>query len=375
MVDTFDSETLVQLRHETPFFVFSKEKIVNTIREFNECFPNADVHYAMKADAEEEVLRAVMDAGGGFEVASAHELELLKKINVPPEKIFYGTSVKAESHIKAFKDYGVDIFAFDSFSELEKIASIAPGSRVYVRTDVNDSGSIYRFSEKFGTEKENIVPLLVRAQELGLQPYGISFHVGSQASNPLAWARAIGGLHEVFDELKKQGIQIEVLNLGGGFPCMYASTEIEITLKEIADATLEEYAKLPYQPRIVVEPGRKIVADAAVLVTTVISRVERAEHTWLFLDAGVYNGLFETLSYQGSMRYRVSSMRKSYSTGESMFALAGPTGDSWDVMSRETLLPQDIDVGDKLIFHTVGAYNLVMVGRFNGFPKPAVYYV
>jgi len=103
--------------------------------------------------------------------------------------------------------------------------------------------------------------------------------------------------------------------------------------------------------------------------------VERGAATWLFLDAGVYNGLFETMAYQGSTRYRITSLRPSLNSGEMMFALAGPTGDSPDIITREALLPGDIQVGDKLVIHDVGAYSLVCTSPFNGFPKPSVYLI
>ncbi|OGG53888.1 hypothetical protein A3H16_00360 [Candidatus Kaiserbacteria bacterium RIFCSPLOWO2_12_FULL_53_8] len=375
MVDIFSKKFLEGLEYETPFFVFSKKALRERYKEFKKYFPDSSIYYAMKADAEKGVLETLFEVGSGFEAASLYELKLLKELHVPPDRILYGTSVKPTSHIKEFHDYGVNRFAFDSFPELEKIASIAPKARVYVRVSVNDAGSIYRFSEKFGTVHENIVPLLVRARELGLEHYGISFHVGSQASNPEAWKNAVSSLHPVLKHLHELGLKIEILNIGGGYPCMYASTDEEITLKEVAKSVAAECKKLPYQPHLVLEPGRAMVADSAVLVTSVIARVERIEHTWLFLDAGVYNGLFESLAYQGSIRYHVTAVRPSYDAGEATFALAGPTGDSWDVVSREAQLPQDIAVGDKLVFHSVGAYNLVMVGRFNGFPKPAVYFV
>ncbi len=375
MADLFTQEFLTTLEYETPFFLFSKQSIRDRYKEFKDTFPNSTIFYAMKADAERDVLETLLDAGSGFEAASVHELKLLKDLEVPPDRILYGTSVKPASHIKEFHKYGVNRFAFDSFSELDKIAEIAPKARVYVRVSVNDTGSIYRFSEKFGTVLDNVVPLLIRARELGLEHYGISFHVGSQASNPNAWAHAISLLHPVIKHLQEIGIQIEILNIGGGFPAMYASTDEHITLQDAATSVHKEYGKLPYQPQMVLEPGRAMVAESAVLVASVIARVERVEHTWLFLDAGVYNGLFESLAYQGSIRYRVTTVRPSYDVGESTFALAGPTGDSWDVISREAQLPKDIAIGDKLVFHSVGAYNLVMVGRFNGFPKPDAYFV
>lgn len=371
----FKDEFLQTLQHQTPYFLFSKQRLIDKYKEYEECFPGAMIQYAMKANAEPEILEILAGLGSGFEVASLYELEMLKPFKVKPEKIVYGTSVKPMAHIREFADYGVDMFAFDSFPELEKIAAAAPGSKVYVRVRVNDAGSVFKFSEKFGTEIQNTVALMLHAKELGLQPYGISFHVGSQASNPMAWANALQSLSEPLNDLKKLGIEIQLLNIGGGYPCAYASAENELTLQEIAKNTLEQYQRLPYQPKLMLEPGRGMVATTAVAVASVIARVERATGTWLFLDAGVYNGLFETMAYQGSTRYKMTSLRPSYDAGEMLFEVAGPTGDSPDIITREALLPKDIGVGDKLVIHDVGAYSLVCTSPFNGFPKPGVYFV
>lgn len=371
----FSRESLEALTYQTPFFLFSRKRIEHNLREFKKYFHRATVYYAMKANSELELLQLLFDLGCGFEVASAYELDMLKKLSVPSEKILYGTSVKLASHIRQFFDYGVNRFAFDSFPELEKIASIAPSSYVYARIRVNDTGSVYRFSEKFGAEKEDVVPLLRRAKELGLHPYGISFHVGSQASNLMAWVNALDSVHEIMEHLKKVGIEIEIINLGGGYPCKYASSDHDFSLKEIADCTLKRYKKLPYEPKLILEPGRGMVADTGIVVASVIARIQRRESTWLFLDAGVYNALFEAMAYQGAVRYAVTSMRPTHDSGEALFALAGPTGDSADVITREAVLPKDIDIGDKLIFHDSGAYNTITAVPFNGFPKPPVWFV
>ncbi len=371
----FDPEFLETLSYETPFFLFSKQKILRNLQDFKDCFPGALIRYAMKANSEPEILQTLADAGAGFEVASIYELDLLKDIGVDPKNIVYGTSIKPAADIQKFFDYGVQTYAFDSLPEVGKIAAAAKGAQVYCRVSVNDAGSVFKFSEKFGTEKKNIAPLLKLAKDLGLKPYGISFHVGSQASNPMAWAKAIENLWDTMEHLSKMDIKIEALNLGGGYPCTYVSTEDELTLKEIAKNTLAEYDKLPYQPQLILEPGRGIIATAGIAVASVIGRVERGAATWLFLDAGVYNGLFETMAYQGSTRYRITSLRPSLNSGETMFAIAGPTGDSPDIITREALLPSDIQVGDKLVIHDVGAYSLVCTSRFNGFPKPSVYLI
>lgn len=358
----------------TPFFIFAKEKLLINLQTFQKFFPGASIHYAMKANSETEILQTLFDAGSSFEVASIYELAMLKKIHVPPEKIIFGTSVKPVEHIKHFFDYGVDRFAFDSFVELEKIASVAPQARVYVRALVNDTGSAFQFSEKFGAALSEIIPLLLRARELGLRPYGVSFHVGSQASNPRAWAEAIKSLRPIIKKLKDKGITVETLNLGGGYPCKYASAAVP-ELSEIVEHTFKAYKTLPYKPQLVLEPGRAIVADTGTLVASVIGRVERKGKPWLFLDVGVYNGMFETMAYQGLTRYPVKSMSPLQGSKEQLFSLAGPTGDSPDVISREALLPADIKVGDKLVFYNVGAYTLVAVSPFNGFPKPDVYFI
>ena len=371
----FDPEFLESLDHETPFFIFSKDKITDNFSEFKRFFPNSLIQYAIKSNSEPEVLSILDEAGCGFELASAFELHMLQKLKIAPDRITYGTSVKSAGHIKDFFEYGVDRFACDSFSELEKIAANAPGSKVYIRVIANDSGSVFKFSEKFGTDITNVVSLLLRAKELGLQPYGISFHVGSQASDVEAWGNTVEALVAVFEELQDKGITLDVLNIGGGFPCQYASSEAVPTLEDISTSVLSACKKLPYQPKLMLEPGRGLIGNTSVVVATVIARVERKGGTWLFLDAGCYNALFETMAYQGSTRYSVSSMRSVGGSGESLFSLAGPTGDSQDVITREALLPQDIEVGEKLVFHNTGAYSLVVVSEFNGFKKPAVYYI
>jgi ornithine decarboxylase len=375
MAALFDNEYLSSLAHETPFFLFSKEAITKSYDRFAAAFPDATIAYAIKANSESGVLRTLADHGVQFEIASKYELDLVRTVGVPGDRIIYGTSVKPAVHIKEFVEYGVDRFAFDSLSELEKIAAAAPNSKVYARAVVDDSGSVFKLSGKFGTPKENIPALLVRARNLGLVPWGVSFHVGSQALNPHAWAEAIESLKSIIEELEKEHISIEILNIGGGFPHAYPSSLEIVSLEEIAATVHSTVQTLPSPVQLVLEPGRAIVAGSAILVTTVIARIERSDGTWLFLDAGAYNALFESMAFQGSTRYPITLLRSSYDAGESIFTLTGPTGDSIDTLTHEARLPADADVGDKLIFHDVGAYSTCLSSSFNGFPKPAVYFV
>ncbi len=371
----FNTLLLEATRRTTPFFLFYRSKIQHNYREFKRCFPGATIFYAMKANSEPEVLRILADEGCSFEVASKYELHLLQKLHVPPERIMYGSAIKPTSHLEEFVAYGVSRFAFDSLQEMEKLAAIAPGSSVYARAKVDDAGSQFIFSEKFGAEQHDLVPLLLRTKDMGLKPCGISFHVGSQASNPMAWANAVNGLQVVFRQLSMNGITLESLNIGGGFPCRYASEQGIKCLGELSRYTLEECRRLPYQPKLMLEPGRALVADTAVLVTRVIAKVKRSDQTWLFLDAGVYNALFEAMACQGSTRYPITTMEHANGVPLMTFGIAGPTGDGLDLITREALLPLDIDEGDLVCIHKVGAYTLAIASSFNGFPRPDVHIV
>lgn len=373
----FDVRKLKNLRHETPFFVFSKEALLNNLREYQRYLPRrTEICYAMKANSEKIVLQHLHNAGVSFEVASKYELALSKEIEVPAERIVYGTSVKPESHIKEFTRYGVDRFAFDSEQELLKIANVAPGSRVYIRMLVNaKSNSVFELSKKFGATADEAAALLLRAKEVGLVPYGMSFNVGSQARSEQAWARGIKDMARAMESLLKNNLKIQVINIGGGFPHSYRNNDGFSRLSGISKHIHGAIKESPYTVSYIAEPGRGLVANTYVLITTVIGKRKRSNGHWLSIDAGVYNALLEAMTCQGTTRYRIEllSAKRKLRNQEERFIVTGPTGDSLDVVSEEELLPADIDVGDKLLIHDVGAYTFPLITRFNGFPKPRVF--
>jgi ornithine decarboxylase len=359
----------------TPAFHLCESRVEQNLALFRECFPGAAIHYAIKANSSPEVLRTLHDAGSCFEVASLGELHELQAAcgDVDPSRMLFGTSVKPGASIAAFHALGIDRFAFDSLAELHRIAVNAPGARVLVRVIVGHGDSVFNMSEKFGVNRDEAVGLLLAAGDLGLQPYGLSFNVGSQTRQATAWADAVDHIAPVLRELAGQGIKLEALNLGGGYPQAYPGSDVS-DLQEIAAATRPALERLPYQPQLILEPGRALVADAVTLTTTIISRVTRGQREWLYLDAGVYNALFEALACQGSTRYRVCVEGVEQNMPRAVqreFVLAGPTGDGLDVIDREVLLPADIAEGDRLVLHDTGAYASCVASSFNGF-APAV---
>lgn len=362
------------LDYQTPFFFTSKHALKANYEVFVHSFRSSQIYYALKANSDPKILAYLDHLGCGFEAASAYEIDMLIRIGVKPNKIIYGTSVKPSSHIIYARKAGIDRFAADSKEEIEKIAAHAPGAHVFIRAIVDDTGSVFTMSERFGTPIGTVRSLLVQAKELGLNAYGISFYVGSQATHADRWAKAIHMVQPVIEELLKDGIKLEVLNIGGGFPVNYDNHQNAPKLKEIVSTVHDAMDTLPYEPKVIMEPGRGLVANSTVLVAEVIARNDRAGKPWLVLDAGIYNALYEAMIHQGATQYTVHPLHPPTGDVEIMTCtLAGPTGDSLDIINRHAKLPSYINVGDKLVFENAGAYTVTMASPFNGFPKPELY--
>jgi ornithine decarboxylase len=361
--------------YPTPFFYTSRAVLKHNYTIFSQLFDNAEVYYAIKANADPKIIEYLDELGCGFEAASSYEIDLLLKLGVKPSKIIYGTSIKPSEHIKFAAKHGINRFAADSKEEIDKIARNAPGSKVFIRAVVDDTGSVFTFSERFGAPIENIQEIIQYAKKNELKTYGISFHVGSQATNENRWSNAINMIRPIIENLAEEGITLEVLDIGGGFPVAYYNHQHVPQLPEIIAHIQNSLHMLPYMPKVILEPGRGIVASSTVLISSVISRTVRGGKVWLCLDAGIYNALYEAMIHQGSTQYTVHPFNNQAGSRLNFMhtTLAGPTGDSLDIIAREVMLPDYLKEGDRLIFENAGAYTVGMSSPFNGFPKPELY--
>ena len=181
----------------------------------------ARVYYAVKANPARPILERLVSLGSNFDAASFEEVQFCLDAGAAPEVISYGNTIKKVSAIRSAHDAGIRMFAFDCIEELEKLARHAPGARVYCRLLVENAGADWPLSRKFGTTVENARDLMVRAGEMGLDPYGLSFHVGSQQTGTAAYEAAIGRVAMLFTDLRDAGVNIRMVNLGGGFPVQY----------------------------------------------------------------------------------------------------------------------------------------------------------
>ena len=351
----------------TPALVIDRRLIRQKYREFCGEFSESEIYFALKANPHPVIVELLQQIGCDFEISSYGELNLLLRLGVATRRIISSNPVKDPGFITAAYQSGVEVFAFDSLTEVEKLSSLAPGSKVYVRLSVPNEGSEWPLSKKFGVDTDEAAELLVQARDRGLNPQGISFHVGSQCTQPGTWAKAIEKSKTVCDIVAGKGIELHTLNIGGGFPAEY--TKAVPSIAEIAQVVKESIAQaFPDGMKLFVAPGRGLVGEAGVLVATVVAKAARDGEKWLYLDVGVFNGLFETV---GGIKYAMVTDRD---TKAGNWVLAGPSCDDFDVISKEAELPE-LEVGDRVYIMSTGAYTSAYASEFDGFPIPKTYFI
>ena len=381
--DYFDSATFERIKafaqsKETPMLIVDLATIERAYDDLVRYFPYAGVYYAVKANPAPAVLSLLRDKGSSFDIASIYELEKVLALGVSPDRISFGNTIKKAKDIRTFYQRGVRMFATDSESDLRNIAKAAPGSKVYVRILTEGTMTAdWPLSRKFGCESDMAMDLLILARDLGLEPYGASFHVGSQQREIGAWDSALSKVKFIFDRLRQEdNIALEMINMGGGFPANYLhrTNDLATYAGEITRFLKEDFGDA--MPRVIIEPGRSLIANAGVLVSEIvlISRKSRtALHRWIFTDVGKFSGLIETM--EESIKFPVYTDKE----GELESAvLAGPTCDSADIMYEhyKYALPLNLAAGDRLYWLSTGAYTTTYSSvEFNGFPPLKDYYI
>ena len=365
--------------HDSPFLVMDLDVVEDRYSTLHTAFEEAHIFYAMKANPARPVLERLNNLGSSFDAASLAEVEECLAIGVDPARISFGNTLKKKSDIKKAFNLGVTLFVFDCAEELEKIAEVAPGARVYCRILVNrhGAGASWPLSRKFGCSSPMAHELMVQAKAKGLVPYGISFHVGSQQLDPAHWGKAISDVAVLFDALRELDIKLEMINIGGGFPARYQ--EDIPALNEFVDF-IKKHMTMYFGekwPTILMEPGRYIVAEAGVLQSEIVCVSVKdfgEEIRWVYLDVGKFGGLAETIDE--SIVYNITTDSGSGEMGPVI--VAGPTCDSADTLYERTFyqMPLGIKAGDKVQIQSAGAYTTMYASQgFNGFPPPKEYFV
>src|ERR1044071_8923612 len=307
-----------------PCLVVDLDTIRDNYSNFAKALPDTKVFYAVKANPAPEVLSLLAGLGSSFDIASVAEIEMVLAAGATPDRISYGNTIKKERDIARAYALGVRLYAVDCQAEVDKIARAAPGSRVFCRILSDCVGAEWPLSRKFGCEPAMAADVLEHAQKQGLEAYGVSFHVGSQQRNPHAWDRALASAAAVFRECGERGLNLTMVNLGGGLPTKY--------LKNVP--TVKTYGSAIFRalrrhfgnriPETIIEPGRGMVGNAGVIEAEVVLVSKKSENDdvrWVYLDIGKFSGLAETMDE--SIRYAIRTPRDGDELGPCV--LAGPT--------------------------------------------------
>jgi ornithine decarboxylase len=363
---------LADTKITTPCLVLDREQVAKNYQNFCKKMAEIDIFYAVKANPHPDILSLLAAEGAYFDCASFQEITLVLAAGSSPSKISFGSTLKKPADITGAFNVGVRHFTFDATEELQKIAYHAPGSRVSCRLLANDfgTGAKWPLSRKFGCDETMAVDLMSKAAALGLTPCGISFHVGSQQTDPTAWQAPIAQLSRIFQQLADRRIILDTINLGGGFPTNFGNNAVPdiSSYASVIKAALNIHFgdKIP---RLIAEPGRALVGDAGIIVSEVVLvsyKSSKDAERWVYLDVGRFHGLAETEGE--AIRYRLT-VPEHRNSACSPAIIAGPTCDSVDTLyeRNQVEMPVDLKAGDIVLVHDTGAYTATYssVG-FNG---------
>jgi ornithine decarboxylase len=360
-----------------PCLVVDLDVVRENYGAFAKALPDSRVFYAVKANPAPELLSLLASLGSCFDTASVAEIEMVLAAGATPERISFGNTIKKERDIARAFALGVRLFAVDCKAEVEKIARAAPGAKVFCRFLFGCAGAEWPLSRKFGCDTDMAVEVLDHAQRLGLEPCGVSFHVGSQQRRTAAWDEALKSASAIFRACADRGINLTMVNLGGGFPTKYLRDvpAVQAYGRSIFRALRKHFGNAI--PETIIEPGRGMVGNAGVIeaeVVLVSKKSERDQNRWVYLDIGKFGGLAETMDE--SIRYPIKTPRDGGEVGPCV--LAGPTCDSADVLyeKRPYDLPISLEIGDKVLIEGTGAYTATYASvAFNGFEPLRTFHI
>ncbi|MEJ1160219.1 type III PLP-dependent enzyme [Prosthecomicrobium sp. N25] len=370
-------EFLRTRRPEGPCLVVDLDVVRDKYLSFARAMPDTRVFYAVKANPAPEILTLLAELGSSFDCASIPEIEMALAAGATADRISFGNTIKKERDVARAFELGVRLYAVDCRAEVEKVARAAPRSRVFCRILSDGADAEWPLSRKFGCDPEMAPDVLEHAHRLGLDAYGVSFHVGSQQRNTEAWDGALASAAAIFREMAERGIQLRMVNMGGGFPTRYLKQVPEVGAygQSITGAIRKHFGNRI--PETIIEPGRGMVGGAGVIKAEVVLISQKSlkdEVRWVYLDIGKFGGLAETMDE--AIRYPILTDRDA--DEKAPCVIAGPTCDSVDVLYEKTPydLPVSLEIGDEVLIEGTGAYTTTYSAvAFNGFAPLKAYVI
>jgi ornithine decarboxylase len=365
--DPFANESIKHLvaRYGSPLFIIDAQRVRRQYQQLGAALPGVHLYYALKSLPHASVVNTLHAAGACFDLATNGEVELVRRLKVPPQRCIHTHPIKRDSDIRTALAFGVDRFVIDNPDELRKFVKYRTRCSLLIRVSFSAPEARCDLSRKFGCEPRAVEELCRLAADLRINIDGLSFHVGSQAAGPAMFGQAIATCSELMGQVAPLGHSVGVLDIGGGFPVDYL--QLSMPIEEFCAPIRAALQALPPAVRVIAEPGRYISAPAAISVTTVMGRALRDARWWYYLDDGLY-GSYSGQIYDHAV-YPVEALVNSGTTYPSV--LAGPTCDSIDVIKEHLELPK-LEVGDIVVGRAMGAYTWASASEFNFFPRATV---
>ena len=356
--------------HGTPLFILDHAQIRANYRTFKKNLPRVQCYYAVKANANPEIIKTLFHEGSSFDVASYNEfMQIYKYIKHFEEKekdffiwdkIIFSNTIKDRETLGRIKRYR-PLVTYDNRDELKKIKEHCDTAGLVLRLKVPDTGSQVEMSSKFGAEPGEADHLIRQAFDAGMVVEGLSFHVGSQCTNFDNFTAALAITADIFHWARKKGYPLKIVDIGGGFPVPYDAQVPKF--EKLANIINAECQRLfPEDVEMIAEPGRFIVATAAILITEIIGKARRDGKIFYHINDGVYH------TFSGVVYDHWIPNFHSFGRGKKeVCAVVGPTCDSFDKISLSIQLPGNLEVGDSLYTENIGAYSIASSTKFNGF--------
>lgn len=352
-------------QHGSPLLVFDAGELANRYRALQRALPDVGLFFAVKAHPDPAVIDVIDRLGGGFDVASAGEMNLLLAQKISGRRTVHTHPIKKDAEIREALRFGATTFVVDNLDELKKLLPYRARVGALLRVSFRSKSARVDLSRKFGCEASEVVALCEAARALGLHIKGLSFHVGSQCADAEQHVAAIAACRDLM--LAINGISPEpmaTLDIGGGFPADYLQQGMDIDV--FCAPIRQALASLPAEWHLIAEPGRFLIAPAVTSVCTVTGKSVRGGVPWYYLDDGVYG------SYSGQIFDHTLYPLRVYRDGDLRPSIvAGPTCDSIDVIAEGALLPV-LDIGDLFIGNCMGAYTAATKTRFNSLPDAKI---
>jgi len=352
--------------HGTPLLVIDCRAIREQYAKLRRALPGVTLYYALKPLPHPAVVAELRDLGACFDVATAGEIRLVRGQGVSAECCIQTHPIKSDAEIRAALRFGIRTFVADNPDEIRKFVRYRRRATLLLRVSFRNPAAVVDLSRKFGCEPVAARPLLSLARSLGVGVSGLSFHVGSQVADPAKYVEAIGACRELIEQARLDGVaDLTTLDIGGGFPVSYRD-ELP-SIREFCAPVRKALQSLPKQVRVIAEPGRYISAPAGTAASSVVGRSYREGRWWYYLDDGLYG------SYSGQlfdhMHYPVEALDRRGPRHPCV--LAGPTCDSIDVIHEDLALP-DLQIGDVVVGHMMGAYTAATATDFNFIPRARI---